>query len=92
MDTETILALVKQRLGIMTDVRDEYITARIGAVLDELQEEKGIRLDPQRLNHTLFIVDYVTWKYQSVESGAVMPRHIQFALHNLMIHSGGAAL
>ncbi len=91
MDVGAILSLVKQRLGIMSDVRDEYLTARIKAVLDELEREKGVKLDPSDYNHILFVVDYTTWKYQSVESGAAMPRFIQFALHNLMIHSGGGS-
>lgn len=89
MDTSTILELVKERLGIRSVVRDVYLMAIIEGVISELQDEKGIVLDSLSSNHLLFIVDYTAWRYQSRDSEGSIPRHLQFRLHNLIIHTGG---
>jgi hypothetical protein len=91
MDTATILALVKDRLGIRSDVRDTYLTAIIDGIITELEDEKGVVLLADNSNHLLFVVDYATWRYQSRDSEGSMPRHLQFRMHNLIIHSGGGA-
>ncbi|SDC69835.1 hypothetical protein SAMN02799630_01217 [Paenibacillus sp. UNCCL117] len=89
MDTALILALVKERLGVRTAVRDTYLTAIVAGVVRELEDEKGIALQPDDASHLMFCVDLATWRYQSRDSDGAMPRHLQFRLHNLMIHSGG---
>ena len=89
---EQVLALVKARLGITTAVRDTYLTAICSGVIDELTKEKGIDLDADNAAHIMFCVDYATWRYQNVsnnESQLSMPRHLQFRLHNLLVHNGG---
>jgi hypothetical protein len=86
-----ILELVKERIGIRSTVRDMYLTAIIEGVTKELQDEKGIAIDEANSYHLLFIVDYVTWRYQNRDSEGAMPRHLQFRLHNLMIHAGGGS-
>ena len=91
MDASTVLDLVKARLGITTAVRDTYLTAIIAGVIDELEKEKGIQLDSGNAHHLMFVVDYATWRYQSRDESGAMPRHLQFRLHNLMIHAGGGA-
>ena len=87
MDTSTILDLVKARLGITSSVRDSYLSAIIDGVRKELEEEKGIAIDVSNPYHLMFIVDYATWRYQSKDSEGGMPRHLQFRLHNLLIHA-----
>lgn len=89
MDTNIILSLVKARLGISSTTRDTYLTAIIKGVEKELEDEKGIILDSEDSNQLMFIVDYVTWRYQSRDSDTGMPRHIKFRLHNLMLHKAG---
>nr|WP_309099073.1 hypothetical protein [Fredinandcohnia onubensis] len=89
MDTSVILGLVKERLGLRSTVRDNYLTAIIEGVIQELEDEKGINLKADNSYHLLFIVDYATWRYQSRDSEGAMPRHLQFRLHNLVIHAGG---
>lgn len=89
MDTATVVALVKERLGIWTTVRDTYITAIANGVIKELEDEKGLVLDGANPYHLMFVVDYATWRYQSRDSDGAMPRHLQYRLHNLMIHAGG---
>ncbi len=91
MDASTVLDLVKARLGITTAVRDVYLTAIIAGVIDELEKEKGIQLDSGNAHHLMFVVDYATWRYQSRDESGAMPRHLQFRLHNLMIHAGGGS-
>lgn len=90
MDETQIVALVKERLGIRTAVRDIYLAAIVRAVAQELQDEKGLRLEADNAYHLMFCVDYATWRYQSRDESGAMPRHLQYRLHNLMIHTGGA--
>lgn len=85
----TTISLVKDRLGIRTNVRDTYITAIVDAVITELEDEKGLVLDGANPYHLMFCVDYATWRYQSRDSDGAMPRHLQYRLHNLMILAGG---
>jgi hypothetical protein len=90
MDSTAVLSLVKARLGISTAVRDTYLTAIIDGVLKELEDERGLVLDGANSYHLMFVVDYATWRYQSRDSNTGMPRDLQYRLHNLMIHVGGA--
>lgn len=92
MDENLVLSLVKSRLGISTVVRDTYLTAIIQGVIKELEDEKGLVLDGANSYHLMFVVDYVSWRYQNRDSAEAMPRHLQFRLHNLMIHVGSANL
>lgn len=85
MDTSSILALIKDKLGIRTVVRDTYLLAIIEGIVKELEDEKGIILEVGNENHTIFIVDYVTWRYQSRDTDGSLPRHLQFRMHNLII-------
>ena len=91
MDASTVVALVKERLGIKTDVRDTYLTAIVEGVVTELEDEKGLALDGANPYHLMFVVDYATWRYQNRDTMEAMPRHLQFRLHNLMIHAGGGS-
>ena len=89
MDITLILGLVKAKLGISTTVRDTYLQAIINGVVKELEDEQGLVLDGTNSYHLLFVVDYATWRYESKDKDGVMPRHLQFRLHNLVIHVGG---
>lgn len=87
MDTSTVLELVKARLGISTTVRDTYLIAIIDGVIKELEDEKGIVLDSTNPYHLMFVVDYAMWRYQNRDSEGAMPRHLQYRLHNLIVHA-----
>lgn len=89
METATILELVKARLGISTTVRDTFLSAIINGIITELEDEKGITLEPDNMNHMMFIADYATWRYQSRDSDTGLPRNLQWRLHNIIIHDGG---
>ncbi|MNL08750.1 hypothetical protein D3C87_1294850 [compost metagenome] len=89
MDVLSVVSLIKERLGIRTAVRDTYLTAIAESVIKELEDEKGLTLQVNNSYHLLFVVDYATWRYQSRDQEGAMPRHLQFRLHNLMLHVGG---
>ena len=91
MDASTVLDLVKARLGITTAVRDTYLTAIINGIIKELEDEKGLTLDGANPYHLMFVVDFATWRYQSRDESGAMPRHLQYRLHNMIIHAGGGA-
>lgn len=90
MDNNNILVLVKARLGITTTVRDTYLSAIVSSIIKELTDEKGIVLEDDNTNHQMFIVDYATWRYENRGADSV-PRHLQYRLHNLIIHNRGVA-
>ncbi len=91
MDTAAVLELVKARLGISATVRDTYLTAIIDGIVKELTDEKGLSLDGDNPYHLMFVVDFATWRYQNRDTMEAMPRHLQFRLHNMIIHAGGGA-
>ncbi|EGW36467.1 hypothetical protein [Desulfosporosinus sp. OT] len=91
MDAAIVMALVKERLGIRSTVRDTYLLAIINGVITELEDEKGLVLDGANPYQLIFVVDYATWRYQSRDSDTGMPRHLQYRLHNLVLHAGGVA-
>ena len=92
MNITVVLGVVKERLGLRTAVRDTYLLAIIDGVVKELEDEKGLVLDGANPYHLIFVVDYATWRYQSRDSDTGMPRHLQFRLHNLVIHAGPGAI
>lgn len=85
-DKVTVRDVVKQRIGVTTTVRDEYLLAIADSVIDELITEKGLAIDLDSPSQFMFVVDYATWRYKSKDSDAGLPRHLQSRLHNLMIH------
>lgn len=87
MDTSAIVILLKARLGISSTVRDAYLLKIVESIIKELEDEKGLALDETNASHLMFIVDYSTWRYQSRDSSGEIPRHLQYRLHNLIIHN-----
>ncbi|GIP38311.1 hypothetical protein J31TS4_15910 [Paenibacillus sp. J31TS4] len=85
MDTAAVVALVKERLGIRTAVRDTYLTAIVDGIIKELEGEQGVALDAANSAHLMFVCDLATWRYQSRDEPGAMPRHLQYRLHNLIL-------
>ena len=83
------LPLVKARLGISSQVRDEYISKIIEGVIKELSDVQGLVLTESNPQHLMFVVDLSEWRYTNRDHHDGMPRHLQFRLHNLIIHGGG---
>jgi len=87
---DTLLTLVKQRIGIITGARDDYITYRCIASLDELLTEKNIKINDKDINLLMFLVDFTTWRYLSIEQPTAMPEDIRYRLNNLLIEKAGS--
>lgn len=86
-ETNTILELVKARIGITSKVRDEYLEKIIKGVKIELEEQQGLSIDLDSPHVLMFLVDFATWRYQNRDTHYGMPRHLQFRLHNLIVSS-----
>ena len=82
-----MLELLKANLGISTQARDSYLQAILDSVKDELINEKGVPFDETNNVHLMFLVDYAAWRYRDRGEG-IMPRNLQYRLHNLIIKDG----
>lgn len=87
MTKAEIVTMVKARLGISTSGRDSIITLVVDATEKMLSDEKGILVDLANPLICEFMMDYSAWKYESKGETGGMPRHLDFALKNLMIHN-----
>ena len=92
MTIVTILELLKIRLGIASSARDDYLLHLSEATIAMLDDEKGINADLNNPVVSDFVINYAAWKYESKGEMGGMPRHLQFALHNLMIHNKKAGV
>lgn len=87
MDESLILKLLKIRLGIASNARDEYLLHLVESTVAMLDDEKGIHADLTNPVISNFVINYTAWMYESKGEMGGMPRHLQFAMHNLMIHN-----
>lgn len=88
MDKSIALQLLKLRLGIFSNARDTYLNHLLDTTIHMLTDEKKIDVglsNPVILN---FVVSYSAWLFESKGEQGGMPRHLQFSLHNLMMHNG----
>ena len=83
---QTLLQILKLRLGILTDKRDDLLKHLINSIVTELREQQGINLDLGRTDHQFFIVDYAEYRYSNTEY-KTMPQHIRWRMNNLMLSS-----
>lgn len=79
------LDLVKLRVGIKSNARDEYLKSIIEGVKTELKDIQGIEIDESNEAQQMFLVDYVAYRYLNRDEATAMPRHLQFRLHNLFV-------
>ena len=82
------LDLLKASLGYKSNVRDELLTIIVSGVIDELTDEKGIKLEYDNTSHLMFVVDLSAFRYDN-KGGNVMPRNLEYRLRNLIIKFGG---
>lgn len=72
---DKILTIVKSRLNMLDDSLNEYLMARVQAVVDELSDT-GIHLrDTPR--DIVFAADYVCWQYANREKKEGMPEWLR---------------
>ncbi len=83
----TVLQLLKDRIGISTSSRDSVLFAIVDGIIDECKTVHGIELTEEKYSDILFVLDWATWKYNHPEDGEI-PRSIRFRLNNRMIKGG----
>lgn len=84
MNIDNHLMLVKARLGITKNIRDDYLKAIINGVINEM-ETKGLSLDFDNPYHLMFVVDFSCWRYENKDNHDGIPRHLQIRFHDLKI-------
>lgn len=87
MEQTQILALLKAKLGISGIFRDEYLNHLILSVQDEIKKQKKIKLDTNRYDHMDFLIDYSAFRYDNRDNNILMPKHLQYRLHNLLLEN-----
>ena len=86
----TCVEQTKQALGIRSNARDKRIETIVESVVAEIKSIHGIELDLSDLSNLMFVVDYSAYRYGSnMDGNGVMPRHLQWRLHNLLIKEMG---
>lgn len=90
--TDTILELVKARLGRRDDLLDDYLAARIDAAVEELAAS-GIHIQ-NNPRDCMFVCDYVVWQYGNRDKGAPgqdtkMPEWLRLARRERFLQEGG---
>ena len=81
---KNVLILVKNKEGIKSDKRDEYINKLITSSIEELRDVKGIDIDLSKPSHVVFVADWTYYQYISRDVGE-MPRYLKQKLHDFQI-------
>lgn len=87
MSRDLIVHLLKMRVGVASDSRDVYFNHLVDSVIHMLDDEKGINAELDNPVVADFVINYATWIHESKGEMGGMPRHLQYALNNLMIHN-----
>ena len=87
MEQTEILALLKAKLGISGRFRDEYLNHLILSVQDEIKKQKKIKLDTNRYVNMDILIDYAPFRYENRDNNILMPKHLQYRLHNLLLEN-----
>ena len=85
---DKILNLVKATLGYKSSVRDELLKVIVKSIIDELENQKRIKLDFENAEHLMFVVDYAVFRYEN-KGGGTIPRNLEYRLRNLIVKYGG---
>lgn len=83
-ELQTALTLSKAKLGISSTVRDEYLTAIIEGVVQELNDTQGIPVDLENSIHLMYVVDFAVYRYENRDDSS-LPINLLRRLHNLII-------
>lgn len=82
MTDEQILAMLKSNLSMMTTAQDNYL----GFLIESSEKniaEMGITLDLNESDDVNLVVMYAAYLFRKrAEDNPVMPRMLQFAIHN----------
>ena len=82
MTDEQILAMLKSNLSTMTTAQDNYLGFLIESSKKNIAE-MGITLDLNESDDVNLVVMYAAYLFRKrAEDNPVMPRMLQFAIHN----------
>lgn len=84
---DTLMTLVKQRLGILSNVKDTSIEARILAAISAFAETRKININPDDTEQLMLLVDIAAWEYGNVQNPGPMPVDLRYRLNNVFMHS-----
>lgn len=86
MEKTELLEQLKLNLGITTDRQNERLLNLIEALIQESKNLHGIEIDLGRLDHSMFILDYASYRYTAMTDD--MPQHLIFRLRHLYVSEG----
>lgn len=78
-----VVKLAKMRLGITSNVRDDFLTHLVLACEDEIKN-KGVYVDYEENDVLSFMVDYTCFKYKNNDFKGI-PLYLRYALNNLIV-------
>ncbi len=73
---DTILDIVKARLGRMDTALDRYLESMIEAAKQELREA-GIHVRSDSTRDDVLVADFTVWKYQNRDKPGAMPEWLR---------------
>ena len=71
LETTPLLEILKAKLGIRGEFRDEYLKHLLKSVIDELCNQKGITLNTESYHYIDFIVDYAAFRYDNRDNNII---------------------
>ena len=85
MTDEQILTMLKSNLSMMTSAQDDYLGFLINSSKKNLAE-MGITLDLNESDDVNLVVMHAAYLFRKrAEDNPVMPRMLQFAIHNRLM-------
>ena len=87
MHETQLLEILKAKLGISGTFRDEYLKHLLKSVTEEIKKQKNIKLKTERYDHMDFLIDYAAFRYDNRDNNILMPKHLQYRLHNLLLEN-----
>ena len=89
----TVLGIVKARLNRLADdtTIDGYLSQRIEAADGELKRT-GINLSADDVDDSVFLADFVEWKYKNRDKDIGMPEWLRLARRERFLSSKGRVM
>ena len=91
---DSILPLVKVRLGIRVNTLDDHLKTRINAAYAKITDQWGIKYDSAKADHVEVLADYTCWLYGNRDSGqqsslasSGMPDWLRLEIRELYLHN-----
>ncbi|MDY4128694.1 hypothetical protein [Peptostreptococcus porci] len=82
------LSILKMRLGISTDKRDDYLKSLLKSLIVEFKEIHGININILNEYQKMFLIDFAEFRYNyKGEDKKDIPRHLKWRFNNIYIKS-----